>query len=281
MRLLEELPHAEPGRDLSGYAGALSVDERTIRRDLSWLQEALDAVRQVEIRRGRVYATRPGFGTGYFADQVERHRGAKEAIAARVVARLEENRAIALTAGSTTYYVAREIRRACVEEERLRSLIAFTNSLPALLQLIAGGIATGVLGDVYNADDSAFHSHEYRSAFQPSLAVVGASGVVANPSSGTLDLFSHRAEEAAFLKQLLAPVPQILVAVDATKLGHHHPWSFTAGDVLAGKQVCLLTAGLSGETRDTLDRLCVTAPRAGCAFSYEEAPVLPGGARRL
>lgn len=273
--MLEGLARADAGQDLASYARAYGVDERTVRRDLAALQEALSAVRQVEIRRGRVYATQPGFGVGYFAGQVERHQQAKEAIASRVVAGLEGNQAIALTAGSTAYFVAREIRRVCVEEERLQTLIAFTNSLPALLELVSAGLSTGVLGDVYNADDSAFHSHDYRSAFQPSLAIVGASGVVANPTAGTVDLFSHRAEEAAFLKQLLEPVPEILVAVDASKLGHRHPWSFTGGSVLAGKTVRLCTAGLTCAQRETLDRLSAAAKRSGCAFSYDDAPGVP------
>src|SRR5256885_2074782 len=84
--------------------------------------------------------------------------------------------------------------------ELARTPIAFTNSLPALTELISGGISTGLVGEVYNPDDSAFHSHELRSGFHPSVAIVGASGLIANGRS--LELYSHRAEEAAFMRQL-------------------------------------------------------------------------------
>lgn len=273
MKLLEELQADGGGKDLGTYAKEYEVDERTIRRDVDYLQDIVSSIEQVGLRRGKIYATREGYGSGYFTDHVEQNRNAKTAIAQTVVRDLSDNQAIVLTAGSTTYYVAREIRRTHTEEERPRNLIAFTNSLPALLELTAAGISTGVVGEVYNPDDSAFHSHEFHSAFQPSIAVVGASGVVANPATGVLDLFSHRAEEASFLKQLLAPIPEIIVAVDASKLGHHHPWSFTSGGILTGKTVRLYTSALSDEQREQLTKYASGAYRTGCTFSFHEAAV--------
>lgn len=270
MRLLEMLRCGGAGRELSSYAHDFGVDERTIRRDIDYLQDVVGAVEQIALRRGQVYATRGGHGPGYFTDQLEHNRAAKQAIAREVVDSLGDNLAIALTAGSTTYQVAREIRRAHVEDERPHSLIVFTNSLPALLELIAAGVSTGVIGEVYDPDDSAFHSHEFHSAFQSSLAVVGASGVVANPTAGTLELFSHRAEEAAFLKQLLAPIPEIVVAVDSSKVGRRHPWSFTSGGILTGKTVRLFTSRLSDAQREPLQKLVGSAHRNGCAFNYTE-----------
>jgi len=270
MRLLEELREDAAGRDLTDYAQILQVDERTVRRDVDYLQDVLAAVRGIELRRGHLHAIRAGYTPGYFTDQLEHNREAKEAIARVVVGTLGDDLAVALTAGSTVYYVAREIRRAKVEEERPRNLIAFTNSLPALLELIAAGVSTGVLGEVYNADDCAFHSHEFRSAFQPGVAIVGASGVIANPAAGTLDLFSHRAEEAHFLNQVLARVPEIIVVADATKLGRRHPWRFTDEALLTGKTVRLVTTPLPDAQREILNELTTSAPRIGCAFNYRE-----------
>jgi DeoR/GlpR family transcriptional regulator of sugar metabolism len=271
MRLLEELRSDGTGKELAAYAHLFDVDERTIRRDVDYLHEVIGGIEQVGLRRGKVFASRSGHGAGYFHGQLEHNQGPKEAIARAVVNSLADNLAIVLTAGSTTYYVAREIRRASVEEDRPRNLIAFTNSLPALYQLISAGVSTGVIGEVYNPDDSAFHAHEFRSAFQPSVGVVGASGVVANVASGSLDLFSHRAEEAAFLKQLLLPIPEIYVVVDASKLGHRHPWSFTSGGVLSGKAVTLFTSAISNGQRETLDQLTAESHRNGCRFTYVEA----------
>src|SRR5438067_6285084 len=110
MHLLEELRNGS-GRELSEYATTFGVDERTIRRDIDYLHDVVGSIEQIVLRRGKVYATRGGLGPGYFADQVGEKRAAKESIAQAVVRSLGDNLAIALTAGSTTYYVAREIRR--------------------------------------------------------------------------------------------------------------------------------------------------------------------------
>jgi DeoR/GlpR family transcriptional regulator of sugar metabolism len=270
MRLLEILREERGGKELGSLAVTFQVDERTVRRDVEHLQDLLMTVQGIEMRRGTVTPNRSGFSAGYFADQLELEPATKRAIAQAVVNSLSDNLAIALTAGSTTYAVAQEIRRAALEEERPRNLIAFTNSLPALLEFIAAGISTGILGEVYNADDCAFHSHEFHCAFQPGIAIVGASGIVAAPASGTLDLFSHRAEEAAFLKQLLKPVPEIYIAADAVKIGRRHPWSFSSGGVLSGKRVRLFTSSLSPEQREPLRTLAANSSRAEIRFTFEE-----------
>ena len=148
------------------------------------------------------------------------------------------------------------------------------SALPSvsLLELVAAGVSTGVLGEIYAPEDCAFHAPEFRSAFQPGLAIVGASGVLFGSSApqGTLDLFSHRAEEAAFLKQLLANVPEIILAVDSTKLGRRHPWSF-GGSVLAGKSVRLVTDVLSEAQREELAQLSGRMARIGATFQFEAA----------
>ncbi len=262
LRLLEELRSAPHGRDLAEVAALLGADERTIRRDVEALRDLLEAVGGIEIRRGRVFASSGPSAYGYFGGQVELQRSAKEAIAAAVVADLADNLALAITAGSTTYYAAREIRRSVTLDQRPSGLIVFTNSLPVLVEMEQAGISTGVLGEVYNAEDRAFHSHNAVGAFHASLALVGASGVVANPNTGELELYSHRAEEAVFLEQLLAPIPEIWVAVDGSKLGRRHPWAFTNGRMLAGKRVRLIT---DSADPDLLDRL-----RSGArSFGYE------------
>lgn len=270
MRLLEILREQSGGREIGALAEMFQVDERTVRRDVEHLQELLMGVQGIEMRRGTVLPNRTGFSAGYFADQLGLEPAAKRAIAQAVVNSLSDNLAIALTAGSTTYAVAQEIRRAAIQQERPRNLIVFTNSLPALLEFIAAGISTGILGEVYNADDCAFHSHEFHSAFQPNIAIVGASGIVATPASGTLDLFSHRAEEAAFLKQLLKPVPEIFIAADGVKVGRRHPWSFSSGGILTGKHVRLFTSALTPEQREPLQRLAAQSSRSDARFTFEE-----------
>ncbi|HZT42917.1 MAG TPA: HTH domain-containing protein [Chthonomonadaceae bacterium] len=268
MQLLERLAGSTEPQELETLAAALHCDTRTIRRDLDQLQQLLQRVQGLEVRRGKVLAARDGYSPGYFTDQLSRNSSAKEAIARTIVASLSDNLAIALTAGTSTFAVSRELRRAAVEDAPPRNPIVFTNSVPALLELIAGGISTGVLGEIYTPEDCAFHIPEFRSAFQPSVAIVGASGVLFDIHQGALDLFSHRAEEAAFLKQLLGRVPEIIIAADQTKLGRRHPWSF-GGPILAGKTVRLVTDTLTEPQQEELGQLAARLGRAGITFRFE------------
>lgn len=279
MRLLEMLACSDEPQTLDELAVTLKYDSRTIRRDLDQLQQVFQRVQNIEVRRGRVLVSRAGYSPGYFTDHLDRNLAAKEQIAAKIVSSLPDDMAIALTAGSTPYAVAREMRRAVVEGEPPHNLIVFTNSVPALLELVAAGISSGVLGEIYSPEDCAFHTPEYRSAFQPSLAIVGASGVLFSPNStpGTLELFSHRAEEAAFMKNLLVTVPEIIIAVDSTKLGRRHPWSF-GGHILDGKTVRLVTDVLDEIQQEQLENLSERLRRSGTEFYYHSivSPITAG-----
>ncbi len=272
MRLMDLLAASEEPQELDYLAATLRCDVRTIRRDLDQLQRVLDRVHGLEVRRGKVLVARAGYSPGYFTDQLGRNASAKEAIARAVVASLGDDLAVALTAGSTPYAVAREMRRVTVEGGPPHNLIVFTNSVPSLLELVAAGVSTGVLGEIYAPEDCAFHTPEFHSAFQPSMAIVGASGVLfgAQTNQHGLDLFSHRAEEAAFLKQLLAGVPEIIIAADSTKLGRRHPWSF-GGSILAGKSVLLVTDVLTEPQREELTLLTERLALNGTRFRFEAA----------
>jgi len=268
MKLLEELAAGGTGKTLPEYASLHSVDERTIRRDIDHLQDIVASIQRIELRRGRVLATNEWHSSGYFGQQVDRNRDVKMAIAREIAGSISDNQALAITAGSTPFLVARELRRLYVESDYPRNLTVFTNSLPALFELISAGISTGIVGEVFNSDDCAFHSPEYRSQFQPGMAIVGASGIVANPVSGLLELYSHRSEESYFLRQLLQNVPEIIVASDGDKLGKRHPWSFTGNGLFTGKSVKLVTSNISIEQQTELEDLVESAPKAGYRFSY-------------
>lgn len=286
MRLLELLADSEEPQDLEILASTMRCDARTIRRDLDQIQQTLHRIHGLEVRRGKVMVARAGYSPGYFTNQLGKNATAKERIAQCVVELLQDDAAVALTAGSTPYAVAREIRRAAVEGSSPRNLIVFTNSVPSLLELIAAGVSTGALGEIYSPEDCAFHTPEFRSAFQPGVAIVGASGVLFGSTAGQfgLELFSHRAEEAAFLKQLLAGVPEVIIAADSSKLTRRHPWSF-GGQVLQGKSVWLVTDLLTNEQKEDLailsDRLAEQATRfqyrAACDASVDYSGKSPGG----
>src|SRR5579872_1794494 len=91
LRLLEALSRDQAGNDLLAYATEFEVDERTIRRDVDYLQDLLASVEQVGMRRGRLYATREGHGPGYFSDQLAHNQEIKRALARAVVETLTDN----------------------------------------------------------------------------------------------------------------------------------------------------------------------------------------------
>ena len=271
MRLMELLSETEDAQELDALAVALHCDARTIRRDLDHLQKLMGKINGLEVRRSKVLVARSGYSPGYFTDQLGRNANSKQAIARAIVGSLGDDMACALTAGSTTYAVAQEMRRAHVEGDPPHNLIVFTNSVPSLLELVAGGLSAGVLGEIYVPDDCAFHTPEFHSAFQPSLAICGASGVLfGNGAQGTLDLYSHRAEEAAFLKQLLANVPEVIIAADSAKLGRRHPWGF-GGTTLEGKTVRLVTDTLTEPQCEELTTLTERLKRKGITFVFQAA----------
>src|SRR5690349_4483951 len=137
MRILELLAEREEPLDLETLASLLRCDARTIRRDIDQLQQVFQRVQNVEVRRGNVLVSRAGYSPGYFTDHLDRNADAKEAIARAIVSSLPDDLALALTAGSTPYAVAREMRRAVVDGEPPHNPIVFTNSLPALMELVA------------------------------------------------------------------------------------------------------------------------------------------------
>jgi DeoR/GlpR family transcriptional regulator of sugar metabolism len=272
MRLLEVLTHRQEPQDLDDLAIEMQCDARTIRRDVDHIQQLLTSINGIELKRGRVFASRNAYSYGYFADQLDKRTAAKQTIARKVVKLLKDDMPIALTAGSTPYEVAREIRRTVVEGEPPHNLIVFTNSIPSLLELVAVGVSCGVLGEIYSSEDCALHTSEFRSAFLPGIAIVGASGILAGtgPGPGLLDLFSHRAEEAAFLMQVLNTVPEVIVAADSSKIGKRHPWNF-GGATLHGKKVRLVTEALSDEQRSEMLLLKEKLMEFNTDFTFETA----------
>ncbi|NLH98262.1 MAG: DeoR/GlpR transcriptional regulator [Chthonomonadales bacterium] len=264
-RLLERLSERPDGLTLGELAEELGADERTIRRDADQIRDLLTHVPGIQLVRGRL---KPG-GSGAVASPTERST-VKERMAEACLRRIEDGSAIVLTAGSTTLAVASAIRRAEMLDMPPRDLIVFTNSLPALLDLVAAGVSTGVLGEVYNPRDLAFHSQELRTRFQASLAVVGASGIVPDVAAGYVSLCSDRVEEAAFMRQVLAPIPEIVVVADASKIGRRHPWSFTSEGLLVGKSVHLITTPLERAQSEALAGAAEAGRRLGVSLSFEE-----------
>jgi len=265
--LLELLADCPEGLTLAEAAERLGADERTIRRDVDALQMLLSRSASIHLVRGKVQ----GSPSSHDSSMSAAGSPTKAAMAQAAMRHIRDGSAVVLTAGTSTLAVAVEIRRAQVALEHPRDLIVFSNSLPALLELVAGGVSAGVVGEVYNPVDRAFHSHELTTRFHASIAVVGASGVILEPASGSVSLCSDRIEEAAFMRQLLTPVPQILVVAEAAKIGKHHPWSYTSDGLLVGKKLHIVTTQLERWQREGLAAVADNGRRTGVELTYEEA----------
>ncbi|MDE2126897.1 MAG: DeoR/GlpR transcriptional regulator [Armatimonadetes bacterium] len=245
MRLLARLAGAGQAVRLELLADEERCNLRTIRRDLDALQRLFETVRSVEVHRGFAAVCTAPYALGRFRNNLQIHTEAKRAIARVVAGMVPNDASIALTGGTTLLYVAQELRAAAIEGRPPTGCIVFTNSLPALHELVAAEIATGVLGEIYVAEDCALHSPSFHSAFQPSLAIAGVSGLTLNSEASTnaLSLYSSRADEATFLRDLLSGVPEIIVPADSSKLNRRHPWSIYLP--LADKKVTLVTESLT------------------------------------
>ena len=268
MRIMERLREAEDGLTLSELAGEFGTDERTIRRDAEYLQALLSVVGGIEITRGRL---RPDRSLAWRREA--RSDAARCAMAEAALGHIPDGTALVVTAGRSTLAVASAIRRSEMRGCSPKELIVFTNSLPALLELVEAGISTGIIGEVYNPRDMAFHSHELRTRFQASIAVVGASGIVLGGGTGSVSLCSDRVEEAAFMRQILAPIPQVLVVADATKIGRRHPWSFTSDGLLTDKSIHIVTTELTRAQTDALAATADAGRKVGLMLSFEEVQI--------
>ena len=271
MRLLERLAGAGKAIRLEGLAEEQGCNLRTIRRDLDALQRLVETVRSIEVHRGSASAESAPYPLGRFRNNLEIHTEEKRRIARVVAGMVPNDASIALTGGTTLLYVAQELRAAAVEERPPADCIVFTNSLPALHELVAAEIETGVLGEIYVADDCALHSPSFRSAFQPSLAIAGVSGITwsSGGAASPLSFYSSRADEATFLHHLLSSVPEIIVPADSSKLNRRHPWSIDLP--LADKKVTLVTESLTTQQITELKGVQKRLESLRCDFVWRVA----------
>jgi DeoR/GlpR family transcriptional regulator of sugar metabolism len=190
-------------------AGALAVSEMTIRRDLG----ALAAQQLVEKVHGGAVLAKGGAAEPHFAAKRRVNAPAKAAIAAAAVALVHDGVTVALSAGTTTWQVARRLRGGGV-----RDLTFVTNSLNIAGALEANGwhsivVSGGSFRTPSDALVGPFANHVLRQ-LNTDLLFLGVHSIDARAGLTTPNI-----AEAETNRVLVAGARRVVVVADSSKLG--------------------------------------------------------------
>ena len=190
-------------------AGALAVSEMTIRRDLG----ALAAQQLVDKVHGGAVLAKGGAAEPHFAAKRRVNAPAKAAIAAAAVALVHDGMTVALSAGTTTWQVARRLRGGGV-----RDLTFVTNSLNIAGALEANGwhsivVSGGSFRTPSDALVGPFANHVLRQ-LNTDLLFLGVHSIDARAGLTTPNI-----AEAETNRVLVAGARRVVVVADSSKLG--------------------------------------------------------------
>jgi DeoR/GlpR family transcriptional regulator of sugar metabolism len=210
-RVIQEV-HRRGGVRVSELTKLLGVSDMTIRRDLEALAESglLEKVHGGAVLTGQVgerSSDEPGFAVKALREQVE-----KEAIAAQAARIVRPGTAVAITAGTTTWALARHLRD-------VADLTVVTNSVPVadvlrdstrtdLDIVLTGGLRTpsdALVGPVADAAIRSLHVD---------LLFMGVHGM-----DGRRGLTTPNLMEAETNRAFLRAARQLVVVADHTKWG--------------------------------------------------------------
>ncbi len=192
-------------------AHALGVSEETIRR----LVRSLAQAGKVERVHGGTYLTHPQDAPIY-SSALEKNAGAKSAIARKAAELIEDKMTVFLNVGSTTTYVAEQLRRHS-------GLTVVTNSIPAIASL-AGNNGSRVFltgGEVMRAERGSFGrtAEALAQQFSYDALIVGADGVSAQHGFVT-----GNALEADITRAIAGQADRIIVVADLSKRDKRAPF---------------------------------------------------------
>ncbi|AXC14083.1 putative DeoR-family transcriptional regulator [Acidisarcina polymorpha] len=215
-------------------AEAFHVSQMTIRRDIQKLVETGQVIRipggaRIEHWRGAERS---------FFERLQKMSPAKRSIGAAASALIRDGESVVLDSGTTTLYVARQLRSR-------RNVVVFTFSLAVLEELTsAEGIRVELTGGVYRASSHDLIGH----AVAKSLLSIFADTVIfgAAAISYTRGVMVH--DPDAQIEMLQAGKRKVLV-VDSSKIGTEATYR------LCGIEECDLILTDNGITPDDLARL--------------------------
>ncbi len=206
-RILERLAQAGAVRT-EDLARELGVSEVTVRKDLAAL--AAEGLLH-RVHGGAVSRPRALFNPSF--EEKRHHRvEAKRAIAEEALARVEENDAIILDAGTTTLALAGLLKQA------FKRLFVLTNSVPIALELAGTSFELVLTGGTVRHHSGALIGPvavATLEAFQADKAFLGATGVSLEKGYTT-----PNPTEAQTKAAMLRAARTRYVLADASKLGH-------------------------------------------------------------
>lgn len=205
-RILEIL-HRDGQVRVAALARQLGATTVTIRSDLDAL--ALDGY--LERVQGGAVQTVSGYYSMEFQRRKEKERAAKLHIARLTAAMIRDGSTLFLNSGTTTYYIATELKRH-------KNLNIVTNSFsvaqelgaqPTFRVILLGGELNAQYAFTYGAN-----AQEQLGAYRADFAVLGMDGVC--PDNG---LFTYHAEEAVMDRLMMDRAAETVITASGGKIG--------------------------------------------------------------
>jgi DeoR/GlpR family transcriptional regulator of sugar metabolism len=205
---------------VADLAGGLGVSEMTVRRDLG----VLAAQRLVEKVHGGAVLAQGGAVEPHFATKRRINAAAKAAIAEAAAAMVHDGMTVALSAGTTTWQVARHLRGGGV-----RDLTFVTNSLNVAGALEANGWHSIVVsGGSFRTPSDALvgpFANQTLRQLNADLLLLGVHSIDAR-----VGLTTPNVAEAETNRILVAAARKVVVVADSSKLGQVSLATFAACD---------------------------------------------------
>ena len=198
--------------EIKQMAAALKVSEITIRRDLNQL--AVDGL----LRRthGGAIKIAPPNAPFPFANKAAINIKAKEAIARRAAAGINDGDIIFLDCGSTVFHLCPFIKN--------KKIRVITNSLPILHELRDSQVSINLIGGEFDPERQAIHgkmAEFHISKYRANRAFLGIDGI--SPRG----LFANSEKEATFTMALAANSASAWLLCDSSKIGRETYWQFS------------------------------------------------------
>jgi DeoR family fructose operon transcriptional repressor len=208
LRTLAETGEAE----IKAMAIALKVAEITVRRDLNQL--AIDGL--LKRTHGGAIKIAPPNPPFPFAIKAATNIKAKEAIARRAAAGINDGDIIFLDCGSTVFHLCPFIKN--------KKIRVITNSLPIVQELLDSQVSINLIGGEFDAERQAIHGKmaEYHiSKYRANRAFLGIDGI--SPRG----LFANSEKEATLTMALAANSASAWLLCDSSKIGRETYWQFS------------------------------------------------------